>query len=516
MESFWNAGASEFTMGLDPLGVRQVDQAIERRWASNITTISFRARYLTLLTWLVSEYWSRRASSATASAQSEVDWDVDALMLYLARLEFIAVAATLLDDEQEGADTTRLIGSDIYANELGALRTSGSVSLPETGGSSSTLLNTYFMPCKGFGLLTETADRNAVLATERGHQLRAIRAAAVKNCPLVQQIFDGGVVTREAIQEAAPHFSMNRLSQATGECEALVEAMTVPYSDSPAVQGSYSRYMQSTSWAFANLRTQPTSSAELIQRAFGAAAGLRSHASDSVEHAYASFEFYRRVHHALEVLLMSVSQELQNGCNTCEEVIEIWRADTTALAPRVINIAQWPTRPFEVPVRDLPALLRPGFLTNRLTPAQCNSLPARTCALYATAMIACDINQVRTLQMLGRWSTVTGVALRVMDAVKRFEDAPLSDLVTRLLEDIVIEIHLSTTLRKMRTGKCSLRMYREGGRLIATGIGVNAGYSADRLSNVLNMWADIGALARGPGQFSVTERGRALQTSAGQ
>ena len=60
------------------------------------------------------------------------------------------------------------------------------------------------------------------------------------------------------------------------------------------------------------------------------------------------------------------------------------------------------------------------------------------------------------------------------------------------------------------TGKCSLRFFREGERLISTGIGVNAGYGGDRLGNVLGIWADLGALARVPGGFSVTEMGRTL------
>ena len=63
MDLFWNAGEGKTIGGVDLLGLRQVDQDLEAVWVAGVTTISIRARYLSLLAWVFAEHYERQLAS---------------------------------------------------------------------------------------------------------------------------------------------------------------------------------------------------------------------------------------------------------------------------------------------------------------------------------------------------------------------------------------------------------------------------------------------------------------------
>ncbi len=82
-------------------------------------------------------------------------------------------------------------------------------------------------------------------------------------------------------------------------------------------------------------------------------------------------------------------------------------------------------------------------------------------------------------------------------------------MLATIIDRGVVESHLNTTLRKLGNGlKCSLRFFPDGRILRPTGMQVAAGYSNDRLGNVMGIMADLGMIDHESQELSA--RGRAL------
>ncbi len=507
MDQFWNSGERMNIKGLDILGLRQVDQGLEREWVAGLTTVSFRARYLSLLPWALTEYYGHQLATGGGSARQ----DAPRLEALLRRLEFIVFVATRRHALQGAPGAAYgVLGADLFMESFTKLVETGHVAVPQDKGGS--VLGIYVMPCRGFGILQEAAEIGApTRVPPRGQALHRVRASASAGSLLAHAIVHGGDVTLEQVDAECALFSLNGLASVEAERSQLETAFTVPYDGEAS--GVYERFRATTHWALTLLTEQPRSSSELIAAAYTDA--VRGGASEPVRLAWAEYEMRRRGHFAIELLLGALTGSLlELEAATVEQVVTSWQGEDPP--PSVVTKqAGWTADALREQMASLVSKLEhDAFVTERPRVSVARSLSRPAQVLYAVALLLACREQTVALRRDSRVPDRRTYLERAFAVLAPTQQETLSELLVRLLREVVVEAHLSTTLRKMAQGqKCSLRFYPDGRSLRATGTDVAAGHSGDRLGNVLGMWADLGALARQAGdQYVPTEFGRRLMS----
>jgi hypothetical protein len=294
------------------------------------------------------------------------------------------------------------------------------------------------------------------------------------------------------------------------ERDLLVEAFVHPYVEDANVSDAYRRFLGTSRWVFEHLDDAVMSSSDLIRTAYKEAAEGRE--GSDVGMAWAEYELRRRVHFATELLLEALTETLMDLTEgTVEDVLDAWSTDEPL--PTLLSEVVGGEPPLlEKKIDEIEARMPESLWLERSVPISgARGMPAWCKAIFAVAVLGSCKRQSEPSRAAGRIPDRRSYLERAFAVLEAERGSRLSTVLRRLLVEVAVEPHLSTTLRKMSQGqKCSLRFYPEGALLRPTGTPVAAGRSGDRLGNVLGMWADLGILDRQPGGYGLSERGRRL------
>ena len=511
MDHFWNSGEKNKIKGLDILGARRYDQSLERLWVSGITTISIRARYLTLLPWVLAEFYQRELTQATGE---RTDFDEKKFRLVLQRMEFIVLASSKLGKAWgETGNTYGVLGSDLFTEEYKQLSNSGIVALDFNKGGAS--FDTYAMPCRQFGLLgTSIFGNNGVTPIPpRGKQLFDLRAGLVQACPLTNVIFSGGEVLKEDVLEYGRYFSVNGLLADTGkdEKELLLHFMSNAYSDQ--AQDDYHNFTSTVAWCLSRLNEDKgLSSAEIIMQNYITFVNECSKKPTDVENAWFEYELKRKIHFSLELLLSALTDTIidLNGSSLIQ-VLDNWNNtfDVSELETETMP----DTISYDYTVTNLAKDISNDIFDTTFSYAGIQNLSVSNRALYAILIIVTVYNQVTRIQEKGKVELHDEEHLNhTFSIIKDYWNCSIYDCIGEIIKEVVVEPHLNTSWRKIGQGqKCSVRFYPDGNLLRPTGKRVNAWFSQDRLANVIQMLSDIGLCSKNnQGKFLISEAGKVI------
>lgn len=504
---FWNAGEKEVTKGLDILGFRRVDQDLEKAWVSGITTISERARYMAMLPWLLVEYY-KLCGLESGTARSPVWEEFRAISR---RLELVVMAATRVTDKRLGRKTTGLLGGDIFETELTVLAAGGAVELQLDRGGAT--FGTYVVPCRTVGLISHEsidAEWQAPKITPRGRRMHEFRTRALSGSSILERVLHGGSLDAPSVEANADHFSAGALDLpvSADECRFL-ESVLLEAEDGQDKEG-YARFLTTVRFALTSVQAGHATSPAAIAARFSQVTEPGAKRSESGL-AWAAYEMHRRVHFSLELLLGSLTLAIgEVDGATVNDVVASWIEDE-GLAPALADAF---TPGFQLSWTDSfaafsGAIREDAFLNRPLERRVPNRLAPRDRAVYAITLLTATWQRTRSLCASGHFPRSMSGSERVYPILGAATDQSLADVLVTILDRGVVESHLNTTLRKMGNGlKCSLRFFPDGRILRPTGMQVAAGYSNDRLGNVMGIMADLGMIDHESEELSA--RGRAL------
>ncbi len=493
MKSFWNKGEKDIIKGLDILGLRGVDQHIETQLLASITTISIRARYLSLIPWTVGEFFN--------IYEGETNLDSDEIRMQLMqvfdRLDLVIILSTNYEKRKDpNIIDTGIIGREVYDKVVQEFEKNGGIdrSILKDKAKKPYYTNpsfgTYYNPCRGFGLLAHSSTAPVALPPN-GKKIYEIRKAYIpRDNSVLKWLLYGGLLDGDMISEAAAFFSIAHISSIKEEMTLLQESFLIPFDTSNIeVEESYAKFNETIEWILRNIDVEKRPY-ELINDNYEYCITKSADQLSVIELHWFEFELRRRIHYSLELLLKALSLSLDelNGAKV-ERVIETWLEDI-----ELSNNFPKGTQYFIGTLKEYHDFLDKDEFFNP------EPVGASEQALHAISVL--EVCRLQSIDLLEHISEVEGIDYmrKTFNILFEFEEKPVYTVLIEVLKYCVIEPHLKTTLRKMgQDQQCSLRFFPEGQKLMPTGVETKAGISGSRLNNTMRMMSDIGFCEAGNG-----------------
>ena len=199
--------------------------------------------------------------------------------------------------------------------------------LDEKGGA---ILGTYLGPCRALGLLVDGDDSIPYRLTPRGKKIWQVRNERLEGATFTAAISNGGQFTYASAEAAIPTFSLASLAQSSAESSLLHDYLVTPWNPGDdagkaAVAAAYGRFNGTIGWAKRMLAAQPDNAGGLIVRNFQSCIDGRT--VDRISVAWAEYEYRRRCHFSLELLLAALTKHLSELSEAgIVDVVNDWSA----------------------------------------------------------------------------------------------------------------------------------------------------------------------------------------------
>lgn len=491
MKIFWNKEGHEKINGQDVIGLRRIDQSIEKEWVAGITTISQRAKYISMLVWGLAE-----AYKIMPVINGSKQFDEKLLNLIFSRIEFIVLATSKWHAyKYEGADDFGLLGADVHKKEIDQLFETGSVQVPE--GKNVGLIGTYYVTSSMFGLVYH--DSESVLPitiTPRGKILWEAIETNVSTSNLKKVILKGGNISTSDIESEGHFFSANQINKCDQERKLLEEAFTIPVEQSGSYANMYTN-LRETLAILKEFGSNSTNAEDIILLNYKNLKIESESFKTNAKISWAEYEARRRIHFALELFLYRVSTALiQHGPLQVGQIIDIWtkRLNNVKKENQLFNFSD---SPLTMIVADYLADTKKAELDIEEYIHFRDYENEAASVLSGLTLIFNTYFKFHPLILNKIVRNQSSIFEAVFDLIEKSKSLTVAQFLEVLILQAVVYPHISNTLRKMANGaKCSLRLYSDGNQIYPTGVNPYPGRSGTRLFNVINLFVDIGCIDR--------------------